>query len=409
MLRVLLLAFALTSQCTWPADAADVDWLCYTGPKEPGDPAIRCLPAGGSVVAPLAGWHGARTRDAARTVDVTNRLGRVSVRVRGSRAPLPRARRRRCDGARLPLGARAQGRAQAHAPRAHRRAGRARGEGGAAEATVRPDRRIAATASLLSHRERRAHAPRVEGTRREAEAIRRPRGTVRADDARELTSHRRPGRPDASGRPDGSTERPPRNGRRRSSAAVHRGRQDRRSCGREFVIQGVNWFGFETSNYVPHGLWSRDYRDRCSTRSRARLQHDPAAVLDQIFERGATRTASTPTTRTRTCGADRARGDGQDRRLRGRQRPAGHPRPPSPRLRRAVGALVHRPVPEKRLDRRLASAGARATGQPDGHRRRPAQRAARPGHLGLRRHGHRLAARRRAGRQRRPRASNPNC
>ncbi len=26
-------------------------------------------------------------------------------------------------------------------------------------------------------------------------------------------------------------------------------------------IAGINWFGFETSNYVVHGLWSRDYRD----------------------------------------------------------------------------------------------------------------------------------------------------
>src|SRR5262249_15267694 len=84
MLRVLLLALALTSQCTWLAVAADVDWLCYTGPKEPGDPAIRCLPAGGGVAQPLDGWRGPRTRDAARTVDVTNRLGRVSVRVRGA-------------------------------------------------------------------------------------------------------------------------------------------------------------------------------------------------------------------------------------------------------------------------------------------------------------------------------------
>ncbi|MFD0021690.1 cellulase family glycosylhydrolase [Streptomyces sp. NPDC058382] len=25
-------------------------------------------------------------------------------------------------------------------------------------------------------------------------------------------------------------------------------------------IAGVNWFGFETSSYVPHGLWSRDYK-----------------------------------------------------------------------------------------------------------------------------------------------------
>jgi hypothetical protein len=28
------------------------------------------------------------------------------------------------------------------------------------------------------------------------------------------------------------------------------------------VLQGVNWFGFETANHVPHGLWSRDYKDK---------------------------------------------------------------------------------------------------------------------------------------------------
>lgn len=26
------------------------------------------------------------------------------------------------------------------------------------------------------------------------------------------------------------------------------------------VLQGVNWFGFETSTHAPHGLWARDYR-----------------------------------------------------------------------------------------------------------------------------------------------------
>jgi endoglucanase len=31
--------------------------------------------------------------------------------------------------------------------------------------------------------------------------------------------------------------------------------------GRTVVLQGVNWFGFETSNHVVHGLWTRDYRD----------------------------------------------------------------------------------------------------------------------------------------------------
>ena len=29
---------------------------------------------------------------------------------------------------------------------------------------------------------------------------------------------------------------------------------------REVVLQGVNWFGFETANHAPHGLWTRDYK-----------------------------------------------------------------------------------------------------------------------------------------------------
>lgn len=33
------------------------------------------------------------------------------------------------------------------------------------------------------------------------------------------------------------------------------------SQGRPVKIAGVNWFGFETSTYVPHGLWARNYRD----------------------------------------------------------------------------------------------------------------------------------------------------
>ena len=33
------------------------------------------------------------------------------------------------------------------------------------------------------------------------------------------------------------------------------------SGGQEVVLQGVNWFGFETSNHAPHGLWSRDYKE----------------------------------------------------------------------------------------------------------------------------------------------------
>jgi endoglucanase len=32
------------------------------------------------------------------------------------------------------------------------------------------------------------------------------------------------------------------------------------SCNTGPRLTGVNWFGFETSNFAPHGLWTRDYR-----------------------------------------------------------------------------------------------------------------------------------------------------
>jgi endoglucanase len=39
-----------------------------------------------------------------------------------------------------------------------------------------------------------------------------------------------------------------------------RGAQIVDARGRPVVLQGVNWFGFETANLAPHGLWTRDYR-----------------------------------------------------------------------------------------------------------------------------------------------------
>lgn len=33
------------------------------------------------------------------------------------------------------------------------------------------------------------------------------------------------------------------------------------SNGRQIVLRGVNWFGFETETHAPHGLWTRDHRD----------------------------------------------------------------------------------------------------------------------------------------------------
>ncbi len=33
------------------------------------------------------------------------------------------------------------------------------------------------------------------------------------------------------------------------------------ASGKSVTLQGVNWFGFETANHAPHGLWTRDYID----------------------------------------------------------------------------------------------------------------------------------------------------
>lgn len=38
------------------------------------------------------------------------------------------------------------------------------------------------------------------------------------------------------------------------------GRQILDASGQSVRIAGINWFGFETANHVPHGLWSRDYK-----------------------------------------------------------------------------------------------------------------------------------------------------
>ncbi|MEV4560351.1 cellulase family glycosylhydrolase [Kitasatospora sp. NPDC049285] len=38
------------------------------------------------------------------------------------------------------------------------------------------------------------------------------------------------------------------------------GRQILDEAGQPVRIAGINWFGFETGNYVAHGLWSRDYK-----------------------------------------------------------------------------------------------------------------------------------------------------
>jgi endoglucanase len=46
-----------------------------------------------------------------------------------------------------------------------------------------------------------------------------------------------------------------------SSGLATSGRRIVDRNGREVILQGVNWFGFETGNELVHGLWNRDYVD----------------------------------------------------------------------------------------------------------------------------------------------------
>jgi endoglucanase len=53
-------------------------------------------------------------------------------------------------------------------------------------------------------------------------------------------------------------------------------------------IAGVNWFGFETANYVPHGLWSRDYKDMMNQMKSLGYNTIRLPYSDDIFKAGTT-------------------------------------------------------------------------------------------------------------------------
>ena len=131
-------------------------------------------------------------------------------------------------------------------------------------------------------------------------------------------------------------------------------------------IAGVNWFGFETANFAPHGLWTRDYRAMMDQMKATGLQHDPPAVLQpavrrrQHAERHRLRRGRTP-----TCRADRPADHGQDRRLRRHDRPADHPRPAPAGRRRASPSCGTRPsIPKRAGSRDWAMLARRYAGNP---------------------------------------------
>jgi len=53
-------------------------------------------------------------------------------------------------------------------------------------------------------------------------------------------------------------------------------------------IAGVNWFGFETDTYAPHGLWARGYRDMMDQMKAAGFNTIRLPYSNQLFDAGST-------------------------------------------------------------------------------------------------------------------------
>ncbi|MBX9789207.1 MAG: cellulase family glycosylhydrolase [Pirellulales bacterium] len=53
-------------------------------------------------------------------------------------------------------------------------------------------------------------------------------------------------------------------------------------------IGGVNWFGFETSNFAPHGLWARGYKSMMDQMKQQGFNTIRLPFSDQLFDAGST-------------------------------------------------------------------------------------------------------------------------
>jgi endoglucanase len=60
------------------------------------------------------------------------------------------------------------------------------------------------------------------------------------------------------------------------------------SANQPLRIAGVNWFGFETANYVPHGLWTRDYRSMLDQIKATGYNTIRLPYSSQMFDPGST-------------------------------------------------------------------------------------------------------------------------
>src|SRR5262249_9487838 len=53
-------------------------------------------------------------------------------------------------------------------------------------------------------------------------------------------------------------------------------------------IAGINWFGMETANYAPHGLWTRGYKDMLDQIKANGYNTIRLPYANQLFDAGST-------------------------------------------------------------------------------------------------------------------------
>src|SRR5262249_55751253 len=56
--------------------------------------------------------------------------------------------------------------------------------------------------------------------------------------------------------------------------------------GRNVKVAGVNWFGFESSTYAPHGLWARGYRSMMDQMKQLGYNTIRLPFSNQLFDAG---------------------------------------------------------------------------------------------------------------------------
>ena len=117
--------------------------------------------------------------------------------------------------------------------------------------------------------------------------------------------------------------------RDRAGLLAYVGREIVDANGTPVRIAGVNWFGFETSTFVPHGLWTRSYTSMLDQIKSLGFNAIRMPYSTQLFDPGTHAELDRLQSQPGSAGFERLADHGQDRRLRRFDRLAHHPRPAS--------------------------------------------------------------------------------